>query len=226
MPYVSFAAARGWPWRANLVREEARNLVDYLGRTTEGVWRFDDFGELGIAPTDHVDTEHTFIERAMEWLDENHSLTAEENVLIAHDVAQWGYGQSHSYRTRDGETTRGALVYAGAGPVADWEVRGMAWHEAAHAYGADHVDGDFDVDDDRYTGLTPMCWSYLLEPSDSWFWTQEASTTWEGGGETPERYANGRENREHYFDDPVHYADRFGRYTLEKIANWLDSSED
>ena len=227
VPYVSFAATAGWPSRAGLVREEARNVADYLDRTTDGDWRFDDLGELGVAPLDYVDTEHSFIRRAMRWLDDHRTLTAEENVLIAHGVAQWGYGQSDVYETHGGERTRGALVYAGTLLVGRWEVRGMTWHEAAHAYGADHVDGDFRVNgDDRYTGLTPMCWSYLLEPNDGWFWTQEASTTWEGGGETPERFTNGRENRQHYFHDPVHYADRYSRYTRGKVEDWIASREE
>ncbi|MFC5970957.1 hypothetical protein ACFPYI_06385 [Halomarina salina] len=227
MPYVSFAAAAGWPRWATLVREEARNVVDYLDDTTDADWQFWDFGRLGVAPAEFVDTEHSFIERAMSWLDEHRSLTAEENVLIAHDVAQWGYGQSDTYVTDDGEWTRGALVYADPFSVGSWEVRGMTWHEAGHAYGASHADGDFRVDANGcYTELTPMCWSYLLEPNDGWFWTQEASTTWEGSDEPPERFANGLQNREHQFDDPVHHADRYSRYTREKVANWLDSRED
>ncbi|MFC7044597.1 hypothetical protein ACFQH6_03470 [Halobacteriaceae archaeon GCM10025711] len=228
--YISFATEDGGTARDAAVKEEVQNIIDYLNsEVNDHEFSFWDFGQVPFLSGDYnadKEGEEQFVHDVLDYLDGN-DLTSHENVLIAHEFEEWGYGGDEKYYTTDNNIrSYGAAVFAGSYFTGEWETRGFTWHEAAHAYRVDHADGGFhtvwDSDDTtyRYTDLTPMAWSYLLEPDTGP--DLDASTTWEGSGSRPDRFDNGYDNRKYFWENPNHYWDRYSYYTLNEIQDWID----
>ena len=224
MAYVSYAYATDSPYYKSSVNDEISNYVDYLNNNTTGTnWYKWEFGQLPYDASDYDpdnDGQQQFIEDSLEYLDQEKSLVENENVVIAHGYADWGYGFSHPYTTSLGTSAYGATVYAET-YVREREIRGFVWHEATHNYGAWHDDATYKVNgSEEMYDITPLTMSYLHNEDG------QVDTTWEGGSDDPYEYCWGRDNYAWpYFEDRPerHDISRLSDCSLSEVQNWIDS---
>jgi len=166
--YVSTAAAQGADDNIDVVESEADEMASWLENYTDTGISFNrwDFGELGINDNDYSD-ESTFAQAATEYVAENRAVTDGENVIIGHEIAEWGYGSdNYTYTNSSGQKIWGCIVYVGH-LVQDWTKRVFTWHELAHNFGAEHKHGDYSTDSyDNVTEVTPMLAAYIRDSED------------------------------------------------------------
>lgn len=225
MAIVSIAVPEGEPTYWSAVDDEITNYVDYLNTNTSGTtFSKYDYGNVPFWGDDYCisySCNGQFIEDVLNHLDKERSLIENENVVIPHGVAAWGYGRSKQVTTDLGTNAYGCTVYAD-GLVGKREIRGFVWHEASHNYGAWHDDATYKVNGyDEMYDITPMTMSYLHAENG------EVDTTWEGGSDDPYEYCWGRDNYAWpYFEDRPerHDISRLSDCALNKIQNWIDTN--
>lgn len=167
MAYLSTAVASGGA-SDDVIKnhaDEIKNWVEEIANTSESIDRTD-FGELYINAGDYANTaqgEKNFGKDALKQIDELFGVSPNENIIVGHQVREWGYGRSRM--TVPDINAKVCTVYVGS-YITKQEKGLMCWHEAGHNWGAGHIGANYDLEPPSgsfVVDATPMIASYCVD---------------------------------------------------------------
>lgn len=163
--------------------------------------------------------EKQFVQDAMDEIDREMGLIANDNVLLSHNQYDFGYGGGQTvYPTGSGDAI-GHAVYAGSWNTS-WEVELFVWHELSHSYGAKHVNGDHTLTSSGLIdNVTPMAAAYChdADGNPSTWWSAIDSDP--SDPTSPDYFCNGLSN----FSYSGFNGSKKARHSFDALSSCSDS---